>query len=378
MMKRLTNLAIVGLCFLFFPIRGDAKKNNGKPRTFAIINSTRNIGDVICTTPLMRAIKVANPDARVLFIGSPKNQLTLEGNTDVDRYIVYDQPLRKLIRELRQEKIDAAVAINFSVIEIGLFFLSGVKGIACFTFGADHYATASKPYRLLSLLMHRIVYTPGVYVPGQYLKLLAPFGIDSSDVRKHLAYSKKAKTTVEEALRQRGIGSDMRLVAISPGAGTKIKQWPAKRFAAVGNHIAMNQKAAILIIGGPGDKTETDAMEQALDGGVKYCNFSAQSLDELKATLSMVDLIIGNDSGPIYVAESFGAATLVLVGPTDETEHPLQDDRHKVVVAKRSGPLMQSYVNDEDAINLEEARSQMESITVEEVCRETDSLLASL
>lgn len=379
MLSRLINVVIVGLCYLYFLRRGDAKGIDNKARIFAIINGTKNIGDAICTTPVARAIKKAHPESKVIFVGSPKNQLTLEGNKDIDQYIIYHQHPYEIIKQLRKEKVDAGVAINFSVLDIGMLFLSGAKAISCFVFSSHDHKLAPRPYRLLSRLMHTVEYTPGVYVPGQYLKLLLPFRIISQDISKHLSFTSKAKEAVRQALAKRGIKEGSKLVAIAPGAGTKIKQWPAERFAAVASHISKEHNCSILLIGGPADEMEIKAMESVLEDSVTYCNFGGQSLDELKATLSMVKLIIGNDSGSIYVAESFGAATLVLVGPTDEAEHPLQDERHKVVVAeKREGPLLQSYTSDESEVDHKVARSQMESITVEQVCRATDSLLSSL
>jgi len=134
-----------------------------------------------------------------------------------------------------------------------------------------------------------------------------------------------------------------------------------------------------VLIGGPDDTTEGAEMKSHLQPHVRYVDCIGQSIDELKATLSMVALIIGNDSGSIYIAESFGKATLVLVGPTDEAEHPLQDTTHRIVKAKdRGGALLQSYVSDENTIDLGRARSLMESIAVSEVEEELVSLFAEL
>jgi ADP-heptose:LPS heptosyltransferase len=120
-------------------------------------------------------------------------------------------------------------------------------------------------------------------------------------------------------------------------------------------------------------------MISAMRTEVRYHDFVGQSLDELKATVSKVVLIIGNDSGPIYMAESFGAGTLVLVGPTDEAEHPLQDATHRIVMSKNRGKaLLQSAVSAEDTIDLKAARSQIEAITVEQVCLEIDDLFNNL
>jgi ADP-heptose:LPS heptosyltransferase len=182
---------------------------------------------------------------------------------------------------------------------------------------------------------------------------------------------------IEARLTACGITSNMPLVAIPPSAGTKIKQWPAENFSHVANHLAKKYGAGIVIIGGPRDIEESERMIQALNKDVRYFNAVGQSLDELKATLSRVSLIVGNDSGPIYVAEAYGAKTLVLVGPTDEAEHPLQDDRHMVIVPKTRGDaLLRSYISSEETIDTDVARAQIEAITVEEVIEAVDTFMA--
>ena len=368
----------ISLLTIFYNLfRGNARKEIKNIQTWVVINATSNVGDMVCTTPVFRAIKHSNPGARLIVVGTRKNEYMMEGNTDIDRYISLDQSLFKIIRMLRAEKIDAGILVNFSAFDFGLLFLSNVKNISGFTFANSFRQSEARAYSMLSSFGHLTVYTPGVYVPGQYLLLLKPFGIETNNIQKHIAYSKKGSTTVDEQLRASGIAPGDTLVAIAPSAGTKVKQWPAERFGQIATYLSEKYNAAIAIIGGPNDVEESKRMISAMHTDVRYHNFAGQSLDELKATVSKVSLIIGNDSGPIYMAESFGSGTLVLVGPTDEAEHPLQDATHSIVMSKNRGKaLLQSAVSAEDDIDQSLARSQIEAITVLQVCMEIDDLFA--
>jgi heptosyltransferase II len=363
------------LTFLYFPIRGKAHRPLGnRPKIWVVINTTANIGDMVCTTPIFRAIKEDNPEARLIVVGIPKNGAILEHAPYVDRYLSSKQSPFALVRELRKEHVDAGVMLNFSMFEFALLFLSGVPSISCFKF-KEGTAAVARSYQLVSHLGHEIEYTPGMYVPGQYLNLLKPFGILNTDVRKHLGFSDEGSKHIDALLKEKGISTLENIVAIAPGAGTKVKQWPANRFGEVANHLSKTYGVPIVLIGGPNDVREGENMRSSLAQHVRTLDCIGQSLDELKATLAKVAFIIGNDSGSIYIAESFGKSTLVLVGPTDETEHPLNDRTHRIVKAPERGKaLLQSYVKGEDAISAEEAQSQMESITTAMVCREVDSL----
>jgi heptosyltransferase-2 len=359
---------------LYALIRGNAR--GVRPaQTFVIINPTGNIGDMVCTTPVFRAIKAHNPRARVVVVGAPKNAIMMEGNPDIDRYITQDGSMWNTIREIRKERADVGIAINPSTVDFTTFFFAGVKAISGFKMIEKYNHIPSRTYKLVSTLGHQVEYTPGNYVPRQYNALLRPFGYDSEDIQKHLAYTEEAKEAVVTQLESNGIQKGDTILAIAPGAGTKIKQWPAERFGAVANYVAKKYGIAIAIIGGPRDVDEVARMKASFDNRVRYCDFVSQPLPELKATLSLVTCILGNDSGPIYIAESFGAGTVVLVGPTDEAEHPLQDMTHCIVMAREKGEsLLKSHLTGEDTIDLEAARNQIAAITVEQVCETIDEI----
>lgn len=374
--KRVWNLILLILAYLVIPIRGTARRKLTNPQSFVVINPTGNIGDMVCTTPVFRAIKHKYPGSRLIVLCHPKNILMLHGNPDVDRCISTNQPVWNIVKEVRKEHIDAGLVINPSTLDFAILFLGGVRSISNFVFNAAYSYITPRAYLRIAQLGITVTYTPGKYVPGQYVELTRPFGCTLTDTKKFLYHTQEAEHHVINQLRTSGIKSTQRLVAIPPSAGTKIKQWPADRFGHVANHLAKIHNAGIVIIGGPNDIEESNRMLSVLDQSVHYYNAVGQSLDELKATLSQVDLIIGNDSGPIYIAESYGARTLVLIGPTDESEHAPQDDYHKIIVAQdRGAPLLLSCVSAEENIDLDTARAQIEAISVDEVIEVADHLL---
>jgi heptosyltransferase-2 len=376
--KALLNIFLTILTIAFSLFRGNARKF-ANASTFLVINPTGNIGDMVCTTPVFRAIKNKRPGARLIVVGSAKNQLMMQGNTDIDRYIVVGKSVWSTIREIAREKVDVGIIINSSTVDFATLFLGNVRFISCFMMTPKYRHIQSRSYTRIATLGYQTEYVPGKYVPRQYVALLKPCNLDTDDIRKFVAYTKEADVAVTKALLERGISSTERVVAIAPGAGTKVKQWPAERFGYIANYLTERYGVGIVIIGGPRDIPEVERMRSVFDAGVRYCNFADQTLEELKATLSKIVLIIGNDSGPIYIAESFGAGTLVLVGPTDEAEHPLQDETHRIVMAEGRGEsLLKSHLTGEDTIDMEHAREQIASITVEQVCAEIDDVFKKM
>lgn len=102
-----------------------------------------------------------------------------------------------------------------------------------------------------------------------------------------------------------------RFLAVHPGSGSAIKNWPPHRFAAlVGAHAPGKRW---LLVSGPADE-ESVAPLSALPGAVRARDLP---LRVLGALLANAGLYVGNDSGVTHLAAAAGAPTLALFGPTD-------------------------------------------------------------
>jgi len=185
---------------------------------------------------------------------------------------------------------------------------------------------------------------------------------------------------IDNFLREKNIepGKDF-IVAMAPGAGTKIKQWPAERFAKVADHIYKKYNIPIFILGGPGDREEFKKMGNNLKKGTRIISCLNHTIDELKAFISNADLVIANDSAPIYVAEAFNRATITIVGPTDENEHPPKGEYHHTVKRQNGDTAVLVYAGSSNyTYSKEKAREQIESISVEKVTDAIDELISKI
>src|SRR3989338_9471272 len=81
-------LFIFFICVARFMIFGKANKKIKSPKKIAIMQ-TAKLGDMVCTTPMFRAAKEKYPEVKVFAIGNEINREVLEGNPDVDEYIVW-------------------------------------------------------------------------------------------------------------------------------------------------------------------------------------------------------------------------------------------------------------------------------------------------
>jgi ADP-heptose:LPS heptosyltransferase len=374
MQKKIKNLLLLALCLAYSIRKGKANRQASELKKVVIIQ-TGKLGDMVCTTPMFRAIKNKYPGCKVYVVGNRINQELLEGNEFVDGYIVFEKNPFELRKKLKEHHFDAGFSAGPNFQSLAALYLSDIPLITVpeVVDGVSPYE--NKSYKILRNLVMTKPHSMISYAPGEYLRLLQSIGIHTQDTQKNLNFSPEALRRVNEFFGQSNIDRQKDiLVGISPSAGNKIKVWPAARFAQVANTIYKEYGAKIVIIGSPVDKDEIAKMLSHIDSGVPIINtYNMFSVDELKALIAQLNVFISVDSGPIYVAEAFGVPTIDIVGPVDEKVQPPIGKKHRVVFADVPGRPFLSIMNAR-VYDIEGAKMCTEKITVDMVMKEFKEL----
>src|SRR5581483_4062556 len=145
-----------------------------------------NIGDLVCTTPLIAALRRARPEAFIAALVNSYNRDVLKGNTDVDRVYAYGKAKHRgrdsllatyarrvgLVLELRRERFDYAIlaAPGFQPRSLRLARLAGARHVVGFTEGR------ARAERAIDLA---VPYGPPAarHEVEDVLRLLAPLGL---------------------------------------------------------------------------------------------------------------------------------------------------------------------------------------------------------
>jgi len=377
-LDKVRNAFLLFICFLYYLIRGKATKKITEPKKIIVIQIAK-LGDMVCTTPMFRAIKRRYPNVKLYLIGNSINKDLLLGNHDVDEYIDYTKNnLWELIKKIREEKIDFACQATPSFYFLSVMFLSGIPSISTPIVRNGFCPWETKSYIILRNFVISCVHKMGSYAPREYLRLLEPIGIQTDKTKKYLYISKPAQYKIDTFLNDSKITGVDFLVGISPAAGNRVKQWLPQRFAEVANYLSKKYKAKILIIGGKGDKKEVEEMKACIQKDVIMFDVSGLfTLEELKASVNRMKLFISVDTGPIYIAEAFSVPTIDVTGPIDEKEQPPISNIHRVVNIKDRKKPELSVMNAQIYDKIE-ARRQVEEIKTEMVTEEIDNLITYL
>ncbi|OHA91896.1 MAG: hypothetical protein A3J09_00080 [Candidatus Zambryskibacteria bacterium RIFCSPLOWO2_02_FULL_51_21] len=370
-MKSLENLLLLVLCLLYLPFRGSARREIKYPKRVCIIQSAQ-FGDMICTTPVFRAIKEAYPDSKVYVVGKAINREVLRNNPDVEDFIVWKEKPFETIKEIRKLRCDFGASTGPNFVGLAILFLSGVKSIAAAEIKEGSSPLETRPYKILRNVAHVVPHIITAYPPKEYLKLLRPIGITSTDTTKHVYYSLEAKKSAEEKILTSPIGN-RKFAIVVPGAGHYAKRWLPERFASVARHVASTYMP-VAVIGGERDREDVAEMMKNVNHP-DIVNFAeALSIDELKTFISLSSLFVSLDTGPLFIAEAFGVPTVCIIGPVDGVQPP-RGPKNILIFPRRDRPAALAMFNT-IRFDIEEAKRQSKATQVSEVIDAVDRLMA--
>ena len=147
------------------------------------------------------------------------------------------------------------------------------------------------------------------------------------------------------------------VVVFAPCSRHEAKNWPAKRFVELGEHL----DGQIILVGAPEDAETCLKIENGLPEGACTNLCGTTSLLELGGVLQHANLVVTVDSGPMHMASATGSPCLAIFGPTDPTRVGPFGEQHRI--------LRVSKVRNYSKQDLESVR-MVETIDVVKTARE--------
>ncbi len=106
----------------------------------------------------------------------------------------------------------------------------------------------------------------------------------------------------------------MPFVVVHPGGRSSLRRWPTTRFAEVIRSLFAEKGWQALVLGTPSEQELVAAIVKDAGGAAKAW-ISESSLSTLAAVMSRAQLFIGNESGPLQIADAMGLPSVAIFGP---------------------------------------------------------------
>lgn len=290
-----------------------------------------NIGDLICTTPAIHAVRGKYPEAKVGMLVNTYNADIVRNNPDIDEIYVYEKAKHvphkskvsvwrnnlRVLQKIRKEKYDIAIGCGSYSSRLAryTFFTGALTRIGYLKRGIEKSTCYNMPLYENELTHHEV---ERVYY------LLSPIGITSppASLRIHPADDEVQK--VNRFLCDSGFKNKKPFIAFHISSRRPENRWPIERFAELGNLIADRYGDGILLLWSPGSEKNPyhpgdDEKAETLISLMKSKPYAYKTtnLKELIAALSLSDIVVCCDGGAMHIAAALQKQIVTIWGATN-------------------------------------------------------------
>jgi lipopolysaccharide heptosyltransferase II len=282
----------------------------------------REIGDVVFTTPALRALRQHFPHAHLTYLVEPLAAPIVGSNPRLDEVIV--APRAHLLSD-----IALGWRLRATGYDLAIDFHGGPRASLLTWFsGAPLRVGYDVPGR--GWMYTRRVARPRMIRPRHAVQnqwdLLEAIGIAAERADTfavEMPVDAAAASTVADRLHAAGLGSGDRIIVMHVSAGNPFRRWPQQSFAEVAAAlVARHGDARVIVTSGPSEREAAgrvadEARAQLPTESRRHVLSTAEySLAELRALVDRAALFIGGDSGPLHIAATSEVPIVALYGPT--------------------------------------------------------------
>jgi heptosyltransferase II len=278
------------------------------------------IGDVVIATAALKALRRQWPDAHLTWAVGQWSRRVVDGHDLIDDLLdtgpkalpVYSPgDFLRFVRDLRRGRYELAVSLVRSPLMSLALLLSGIP----------HRAGIDSAGRGFGYNVRAAVDPNAAEHEAEiYLKVVESLNIATEGCYPNVPVREEDRQAASAALAAKGVEGPYIVInpagGSNPGMAMDAKRWPPGSFAALADRLHSTLGAAVVIVAGPGDAAIVDRVRE---------HMAAESLTLLgELTFSAVGalaarsrLYIGNDTGLTHLAAAAGAATVMILGPSD-------------------------------------------------------------
>jgi lipopolysaccharide heptosyltransferase II len=289
-----------------------------------------SLGDVLMTTPALRALKECGQDTEICLLTSTSGAAVARLVSEVDEVLVYDPPWMKhtparhdpaadlaMIQRLQSRQFDAAAIFTvYTQNPLPAAMLCYLAGIPL---RLAH--CRENPYQLLTDWVPEREPESGIrHEVQRQLDLVGSVGAVTDDQRLSLAVPPSDAAAAELLLARSGIDAASPWVLAHPGATAESRRYPPELFARVVRGLA--DRGIQVALSGSASERELCG-EVAACAGVPVVSFAGQlDLPAMAGLIARAPLLLSNNTGPVHIAAAVGTPVVDIYALTNPQHTP--------------------------------------------------------
>jgi lipopolysaccharide heptosyltransferase II len=290
-----------------------------------------NMGDVLMTTPAIRALKETVPRRTVTLLASPAGAAIARMVPEVDRIVELNAPWAKHKATMTHRKLLAAAAMLFRQrFDAAVIFTTYSQSplpaaLLCYLAGIRRVLgyCRENPYSLISDWIpdpepHELVR----HETERQLNLAAATGACTTNARLSLQVPGKALAGARSKLACLGLDPSRPWCIMHPGASEEKRLFQPQRLTQAAAQL-MREGWQVVLTGSPAEREYVGRMHHALNEQTVNAAGSL-SVEELAAAITQARVLVSNNTGPVHMAAAAGTPVVVLYAQTNPQHTPWQ------------------------------------------------------
>ena len=265
------------------------------------------MGDILLTTPLLRAIRRRYPDAWMTFVTKAEFVPLLDTNPRVNEVIGHrsSTPLTGLAKRIRAGEYTHFLDLHRSLRS---------RALAALTGRTWRGYPKNRLARAILIRFKRDRYRDRRHVALRYFDAAGDLDVTADEAGLEFFVKREALDGAKRFLSDQRLDPSSGLVAVVPGAAHATKRWPVRHWQDLVSKLT-SYGMQVIVVGGPAEQTLCE--EVAAGGGDQAASAGGRfDVAGSAALLKLSRCVVAGDTGPMHLATAVGTPVVALYGPT--------------------------------------------------------------
>lgn len=257
-----------------------------------------SIGDIVLTTPILRALKNQLPKVEIHYLTKNSFKAILDQNPFIDQLITIDQHIDEVIPRLKKEQYDYIIDLHKNARTLSLRRKIGVK---TFTFPKLNI----EKWLLVNFKWNKM---PEVHIVDRYFEAVKSLGVKNEDHLCDFFIAPKDEIDTLSAFSlERGT-----FVSVAIGAQYATKRLPVSKLV----EILGSLDKPIVLVGGPTDRENGEEIIRLLPEKKIISACGQYNLGQSASIVKQSAVLLTHDTGLMHIATCFKVPIVSVWGNT--------------------------------------------------------------
>jgi ADP-heptose:LPS heptosyltransferase len=315
-----------------------------KTPTRILLIKLRKLGDVINTTPAVRAIRAQYPKAEITYLTEPLGAKVFEFSDDVDQVWL----IKRKISNWEYMKLCIRIyRYDFDLV-VDFYQHNKTRLITLFSQAPLRLGFSNKPDAGKSLVYNKTVHLTednytNLYGPIHNLKLINLLGLGAQDYQISLSVNQETIDFGKAFAQEYGINK--KTIAFCAQSERAEAQVPAELLAQIGNSL-ISKGYNLYFVYGPGERSLAEPVYAEIeDKSSCIIDYEVPTIAQVRAIFEHCAMYIGNDGGNKHLAVTAGIPTIgIFWGDAPNVWTPPEKANHRFLQTKNNTRAFEEFL----------------------------------